>query len=156
MLSPSRLWHSSSSCLQSSIPSFMSLERVDRDGDKVSRFDHRVLVVRVGPGTTTEVRIHERLSVPTHCMLHHALFFALVVVEPLNWISTGMWYLFVNECHGMRWARVCAGVGDEPIHTRDATWPGTPSFYGEQKRLVGRSFTASFIFGVDYSTRRLL
>ena len=49
--------------------------------------------------------------------------------------------------------RECAGVGDEPIHTRYATvtgtWPGALSFYGEQETVAGRPFTTSFIFGVE-------
>jgi hypothetical protein len=43
---------------------------------------------------------------------------------------------------------MCRG-GDEPVHTRDANWLGAPSFYGEQETLAGRSFTTSFIFGVE-------
>jgi hypothetical protein len=46
---------------------------------------------------------------------------------------------------------VCAGVGEVVSRIwMGSSWPGAPSIHGEQETLAGRSFTASFIFGVDY------
>ena len=44
-----------------------------------------------------------------------------------------------------------AGMGEVVSHIwTGSSWPGAPSFHGEQETLAGRSFTALFIFGVDY------
>ena len=129
--------HASSSCLQSSIPSSQSSKYISKtypDRDKVSRFDQTPEVQGWAGNHNAEVRINERFS-RTPCTLHRALFFALVLVEPLNRPSTGIRYFFINEGHGVRWARVCAGVGE--LATRiwiNSSWPGAPSFMVSKKR----------------------
>jgi hypothetical protein len=64
----------------------------------------------------------------------------------------------IHECFQFQRTACCvrpsspwAGVGEvvSRIWT-GSSWPGAPSFHGEQETLAGRPFTALFIFGVDY------
>jgi hypothetical protein len=43
-------------------------------------------------------------------------------------------------------------VASCPLLRPGSSWPGAPSFHGEQETLAGWSFTASFVFGVDYTS----
>ena len=70
--SSSCLLHASSSCLRSSTSKYISRSRRGRGIYRQPRRFGGPSWARI----TTEVRVHERFSDSTHCMSHHALFFA--------------------------------------------------------------------------------
>ena len=45
--------------------------------------------------------IHGRLSAPTPSVLNHDTLSADAVLEPWNWVSNGVWYLFMDESRGV-------------------------------------------------------
>ena len=67
-------------------------------------------------------------------MLHHALFFALVVAKPLNWISMGMWH-----------------------HAYGLARPGQVHPHFVVSKKVGASAIHSLIiFGVNYTSTSVI